>query len=358
MPAYSKTFALALALLAVAGCAGPAYYVQATAGHFELMRQREPIADLVARPGTEPELAARLRTAAAARRFAIETLELPDTDSYTRFVRTGREAVTWNVVAAPEFSLEPRTWCFPVAGCVPYRGYFDPDDADRFAQAQRRRGYDVTVSPALAYSTLGWFEDPLLDTMLRYSDTQLAATLFHEMAHARLYVRGDAAFNEAFAGFVEARGVERWLEATDAAGRLSGWKRRQQAARDFQRLVDRTRRALQTVYGSELPAAAMRARKQSLFERLRSDYDDLVREGWGGDDYFGGWFRQEPNNASLALTRTYTGGRCAFAGLWAEADGDFGRFYRLAESRAALDRTARRDWLERPCAAIASTGDL
>ena len=358
MPAYSTVLLTALALLGLAGCASPAYYTQAFAGHFELMRQREPIADLVTDPGTDPALAARLRTATTARRFAIDELGLPDSDSYTRFVATGREAVTWNVIAAPEFSLEPRTWCFPVAGCVPYRGYFDPRDAERFAASQRRRGYDVMVSPALAYSTLGWFEDPLVDTMLRYSDAQLAMTLFHEMAHARLYVRGDAAFNEAFAGFVGERGLERWLASRRADDSLAAWRRARDAGQDFQALLDSARDELEAVYASHAGADRKRTQKAAAFERLHERYRALVHERWNGSDYFADWFAGEPNNAYLALTRTYVGGRCAFAALFAEAQADFPRFYRLAEAQAARDPEARRAFLQRPCPAIASTGDL
>ena len=358
MRAYSTLLLTSLALLGLSGCASPAYYTQAAAGHFELLRQREPIEDLLADPGTDQELAARLRTAAAARQFAIDELGLPDTDSYTRFVKTGREAVTWNVIAAPEFSLEPRSWCFPVAGCVPYRGYFDPQDAERFAAAQRARGYDVVISPALAYSTLGWLEDPLLDTMLRYSDTQLVATLFHEMAHARLYVRGDAAFNEAFASFVGARGLERWLTSRGAAAPLAAWRSARRASHDFQALLDTTRAELAALYASGATQARLRAEKHAAFERMRDRYRVLVDGHWDGKDHFAGWFRNDLNNAGLALTRTYAGGQCAFAELFTEAGADFGRFYHLAEARAALSADARRVWLEQPCAAIASTGNL
>lgn len=358
MPAYSTRLLLLLALLGLAGCAAPNYYAQAVSGHFELLRQREPIAELVAAPETGPELAARLETAQAARRFALEELALPDSGSYTQFVRTGREAVTWNVIAAPEFSLEPRRWCFPVAGCVPYRGYFEADKARRFADARRARGDDVDVAPALAYSTLGWFDDPLPDTMLRYDDATLAATLFHEMAHERLYVAGDAAFNESYAGFVEARGLERWLQARGEAERLEEWRRGRRAAREFASLLDGTRAELEALYRGEAAPDAMRAAKQAAFDRLRDAYRDTVRDDWAGVDRFAGWFRGEPNNARLALARTYGGGRCAFERLFDEAGGDFERFHRLAEAKAALASADRRAWLERPCADIAPTGDL
>ena len=358
MPAYSRVLLAGLALLALAGCASPAYYVQATAGHFELMRQRESITDLLGDPRTDPVLAARLRTATAARQFAIDELGLPDAGGYTRFVETGRDAVTWNVVAAPEFSLEPRDWCFPVSGCVPYRGYFDPADAERFAASQRRRGYDVTVSPALAYSTLGWFEDPLLDTMLQYSDAQLATILFHEMAHVRLWVRGDAAFNEAFASFVGARGLQRWLASRGEDDRLAAWRRSRRAAHEFRALLESVRSELQSVYESAAAEDTMRAAKDAAFDRLHARYRALVQDHWDGKDYFAGWFRNDPNNASLALTRTYAGGQCAFGELFTESGADFRRFYRLADSRAALAPDDRRAWLERPCPAIASAGDL
>jgi predicted aminopeptidase len=358
VPAYSTVIVTALALLGLAGCAAPTYYVQAAAGHLELLRQREPLDEVAARPDTDPRLAARLQAAAAARRFAIDQLGLPDTDNYTRFVATGREAVAWNVIATPEFSLEPRRWCFPVAGCVPYRGYFDPDDARRFADRLRQRGDDVAVAPALAYSTLGWFEDPLLDTMLRYSDAQLAATLFHEMAHTRLYVRGDAAFNEAFASFVEARGVERWLAADGAGEELAAWRRGRRAERDFRDLLAAAWTELDALYRGAGDPDTLRAGKQAAFERLRSGYRERVRDRWAGVDHFAAWFRDDLNNARLALSRTYTGGECAFAGLFAEAGGDFRRFYRLAEAQAARGREARRAWLQRPCPAIAPAGDL
>jgi predicted aminopeptidase len=358
VPAYSSIISASLVLLCLAGCAGPSWYAQAVSGHLELMRQREPIAGLVASPDTDPALAAQLRTAEAARRFAIEHLGLPDTGSYTRFVRTGRDAVTWNVVATPEFALEPRRWCFAVAGCVPYRGYFDREGARRFADAQRDRGYDVSVAPALAYSTLGWFDDPLLDTMLRLGDARLAATLFHEMAHEQLYLRGDARFNEAFASFVEARGLARWLESRGETEALERWRRNRRVAAEFRTLVDETRQALERLYLSDEPPAVMRHEKQAAFDRLRMAYRARVANAWDGIEPVPGSFLDDANNASLALIETYSGGLCAFAKLFDEAGADFDTFYALAAERAALNQDARRAWLEQSCAEIASTGDL
>jgi predicted aminopeptidase len=188
-------------------CAGPGYYVQAVSGHWHLMRERTVIDEILGNPKTDPERARKLRHVQGILEFAEQELQLPAGDSYQSFVETRREAVVWNVVAAPEFSLSPRKWCFIVAGCVPYRGYFDHDDAQRFGLRLERKGLDVSVSPAGAYSTLGWFSDPLLDTMLTRSDWQLAAYLFHELAHRKLYVRGDTDFNEAYARHVEQIGA-------------------------------------------------------------------------------------------------------------------------------------------------------
>jgi len=196
------------------GCAGPGYYAQAVSGHLDLMQARRDVAAVLADQGTGEELRQSLQAAAEIRAFAVTRLGLPDNGSFTEYAHTGREAVTWNVVAAPEFSLEPRHWCFPLAGCVPYRGYFDPLDAERLAARLAGKGNDVAVSPALAYSTLGWFRDPLLDTMFRYSEEQLAGIVFHELAHQKLYVKGDAAFNESYATFIEEIGVMLWLDSS------------------------------------------------------------------------------------------------------------------------------------------------
>ena len=241
---------------------------------------------------------------------------------------------------------------------MPYRGYFARENAERFAEARRRRGDDVDVAPVLAYSTLGWFDDPLLDTMLRYDDTALVATLFHEMAHERLYVAGDAAFNESYAAFVEDRGLERWLLGRAEAGRLEEWRSGRRAARAFASLLEDARDELEALYGGDAAPEAMRAGKRAAFERLQAAYRETVREDWAGVDRFAAWFRGEPNNARLALARTYAGGLCAFERLFAEAGGDFGRFHHLAEAKAALGRAERRAWLERPCTDIAPTGDL
>lgn len=348
---------LTAAAVLAAACAGPGYYVQAIGGHLQLMRQRQPVAEgLLLESG--PALQRELRLSLEVRAFAVTDLRLPDNGSYTQYVRTGREAVTWNVVAAPELSLEARRWCFLFAGCVPYRGYFEREAADRFAGRLAGKGLDVTLFPAVAYSTLGWFEDPLLDTMFRFGDEHLAGVVFHELAHQKLYVAGDTAFNEGYASYVEETGVTRWLRAGGRWERMSAWRRQRAAARQFDDLVLRTRNTLAALYESNLPPAEMRTRKQAAFDALREQYRRLVAGPWEGRDYFEHWMKWELNNARLALFASYRAGMCAFAALYEDAGEDMARFHALAARKAALPDADRKAWLQQPCAAVASRNDL
>jgi predicted aminopeptidase len=333
-------------LVQLAACAGPAYYGQAISGHFSLMRSRVPIAEVLADSSTDPEFAARLREAQQILKFASDELGLATEVSYSRIALTGQDAVTWNVVAAEEFSVHPRLWCFPVAGCVQYRGYFDPGQATEFANKMRDRGFDVMVSPAIAYSTLGWFEDPLLDSMLQYSGTQLAGIMFHELAHERLYVRSDTAFSEAFAGFVEERGVHLWMQETVPEAESTGWGKRKSAAAEFNQMLQDTRLKLQQVYTSDSSIEMKRYEKSVVFAVLKDNYQNRVARQWNGVDYFAAWMGGELNNAHLALMNSYEGGNCAFAALYEEAGRDLERFYVLSEARAALDH--RKAWLDDP----------
>lgn len=357
-PATSALILCVALPLLLGGCAGPGYYAQAIAGHLRIMHSRVEISSLLDDAGTDPALATRLRQAEHMLSFADEQLGLPVNGKFSQFVITGKTAITWNVVAAPEFSLEPRLWCFPVAGCVPYRGYFDQAVAGKFAARMRSRSLDVVVSPAVAYSTLGWFEDPLLDTMLQYSDPQLAGIMFHELAHDRLYLKGDTAFSEAFASFVEQTGVRLWLTATDQQAQLDTWNRNKVAGLQFNRLLLKVRQQLQELYASAQPDETKRENKSQLFESLRQDYRLMVKTEWLGIDYLAAWMSGEQNNASLAILDSYEGGICAFTNLYDSAGQDLELFYRLAKEKAALAPAQRNAWLEFPCPAVASTGEL
>ena len=370
--------AVALALPALSGtvgCQAVGYYSQAIGGHLKLMRAREPIEDVIADGATDPELARRLAGLVEARRFAIDTLALPDTDSYRTYAATGRRYVTWNVVAAEEFSLDPYTWCFPVAGCVSYRGYYAEGDAREYADGLVEAGYDVTVGGASAYSTLGWFDDPVLDTMLRAGELRTVGTLFHEMAHQRLYVQDDSDFNEAYATFVERQGVREWLAAHGAgtgagtgasgAGAATGaatgvasgaapdadavaaYEASLGRGEAFAALLADTRAALVELYAQELDEAAMREAKRAAFERMRARYEDLKAD-WGGYAGYDGWFARELNNARLVAVSTYRRRVPAFEALFEESGRDLRRFHAAAEALGELPaaaRTARLDEL-------------
>ncbi len=252
---FASTVLLMILVVAshLTACAGPSYYAQAISGHLGLMRSRESISDLLADSATDPVLAEKLQMADQILEFARVHMGLDGNGSYQQIVITGKKAVTWNVVAAEEFSIRPRTWCFPVSGCVPYRGYFDQEKATKFSEQLKRKSFDVMISPAVAYSTLGWFDDPLLDTMFQYSEAQLAGIMFHELAHQKLYVKSDTAFSEAFAGFVEEVGVRLWMKDTGQTLKLKQWENRNQAALDFNALLKKTKTRLQEVYASAQP---------------------------------------------------------------------------------------------------------
>lgn len=350
--------AVCLVLLAGAGCAAPSYYAQAIRGHMDLMNQRKDVEEAIAEGTGDPELDRDLALSIEIREFAVSELHLPDNGSYTRFVQTGRDAVTWNVVAAPEFSLTPKRWCFLVSGCVPYRGYFHRADAEKFAGRLAGEGYDTAVSPAIAYSTLGWFEDPLLDTMFRYSDAQLAAFIFHELAHQALYVRGDTAFSESYASFVEETGVRLWLASTGQTALLEDWRKARRAGQDYDGLLRETQSELEALYASGRPEPEMRMEKSRLFETLRQRYLELVKTRWDGIAYQGPMEPGSMNNADLALTNSYRAGICAFEEIYLEAGRDMARFQELAAARAALGTERRQAWLHSPCRVIASGDDL
>jgi len=338
---------LGLATLGLGGCETIAYYGQAAGGHLRLMAAREPVAALIEAADTDPELRRRLRRAAALREFASRELALPDNASYRSYVALGRRYVSWTVVATPELSLEPRRWCFPVAGCVSYRGYFAEVDARRFAARLAADGLDVAVSGVSAYSTLGWFDDPLLDTMLAQPEHRLAAVIFHELAHQRLYVADDSAFNEAFAVAVEREGVRRWL-----AARAGAEERRraaeERAARDaFLALVRPARERLAALYRSPASEAAKRAGKARVLAALRAEFERARRRQPALARYRR-WFDEGLNNARFALLATYDALLPGLERLLAEQGGDLAAFYRAAAALAALPAAERRARLTAP----------
>ncbi len=338
----------------VGGCAQGGYYWQSVRGHLALMAARRPITELLAGDGLDARRRRQLRTALAVRRFASERLGLPDNDSYRSYVELGRPFVVWSVVAAPEFSLTPRRWCFPVVGCVAYRGYFRRADAEAFAARLRAEGWEVAVGGVRAYSSLGWFADPLLSSMVDAGDLLMAEVIFHELAHQRLYVAGDTAFNEAFATAVGESGVRRWLAETRPAD-LPRYERFVARRDQFVALLQRVAADLRALYASDLPAADKRRRKAARLRRLRTVEYPALKARWGGWSGYDGWFAQPVNNARLAAIATYRERVPDFLRWLAACDGDLPRVYaamgRLAHLSAARREAVLRGPAQCPAAA-------
>jgi predicted aminopeptidase len=324
--------------MALSGC-GTLYLAQAANGQMHVLRARRPIDKVVADPSTPPELRARLLDVRAARDFAVSELHLPDNRSYRTYADIKRPFVVWNVVAAPEFSVEPKHWCFPVAGCVAYRGYFKEKKARAFAADLARRGYDVTVGGVPAYSTLGKFADPILSSMMRYGDTELAGIIFHELAHQLLYVKNDSEFNEAFATTVEDEGLERWLKSIGHSDLMQQFLEENARERAFIELFARTRERLAPLYASGIPQPEMRQKKAVVFADLTEQARELQRKQ--GDRYYEPWLKEGLNNAHLASIATYYQCVPGFQRLLAEQGGDLVKFYAAARALAKQPRAVR-----------------
>jgi predicted aminopeptidase len=314
----------ALVALLLGGCAG--YYLQAAAGQAALMRARQPMEQVLADPGTPPDLRQQLLVADAALVFARVELGLPASDSYRHYADLKRPYVVWNVFAAPEFSLEPREWCYPVAGCATYQGWFTEARARESAAALAARGEDVFVGGVAAYSTLGWFDDPVLNTMLGEDEAGLAGLLFHELAHQRLYVPGDTLFNEGFATLVEEEGTRRWLGSRNDQAGLCYLHLRQSRRRIALGILTELRTTLAAIYAADGPADGRRRRRSAAFDQARADYA-VIREGWVSPPWFDSWFDPGLNNARLAALSSYEELVPAFRELLAREDGDLPRFY-------------------------------
>jgi predicted aminopeptidase len=322
------------------GCSAIGYYAQSIHGHFAMLEAARPIPEVIADPDAALQLKQRLELAQQIRRYASETLALPDNASYTRYADLKRPYVAWNVFAAPELSLQLKQWCYPVVGCAGYRGYFDRAAAEAAAQELRADGYEVNVSGVPAYSTLGWFADPLLNTFIGGSEGQLAGLLFHELAHQVVFVGGDTTFNESFATTVEREGVRRWLATHGSEASRQAYAEFAQRRSQFLALLLQYRALLQDNYAGSASDAAKRARKQQLFAELRQDYEALKRQ-WDGFAGYDRFFAQDLTNAHLAAVGAYNDLVPAFDALLAESRGDFAAFYAEVKRLAALPKTER-----------------
>lgn len=339
-----STLVPVLGAFLLSGCSSLSYYGQLADGQWQLLRARQPVERVLADPASSPQLRARLQHAEQARLFASKRLGLPDNGSYRVYADLGRPYVVWNVFATPELSLQPVTHCFPIAGCVAYRGYYQQGAARGAAAVMRQAGMDVYVSGVEAYSTLGWFDDPILSSMVGWGDERLAALIFHELAHQRLYVQDDTEFNESFATFVEQEGTRQWR----AARGLEATQGEQSLQRDqFIRLILASRERLQALYAGPLDDAHKRAAKQAEFERLRRDYRQVRDSQWAGDKRYDAWMYGPMSNAKLLPFGLYDHWVPAFAVVFREAGGDWVRFYQKVEALGRLPAEQRKAVLAR-----------
>jgi predicted aminopeptidase len=348
MAAAGVVAVVALAALAVCltgGCSTLGYYGQAVGGHLEVVGKSRSLAGWIGAEGTEPKLRERLQLAQRMREFAVSELKLPDNASYRRYADLGRSAVVWNVVAAPELSLTLKTWCFPVVGCVGYRGYFSREGAEALAAELRAQGLDVNVYGVPAYSTLGktnWLGgDPLLNTFIHWPEGELAKLVFHELAHQVAYADDDTTFNESFATTVERLGGARWLERfgtpESRQADADGVMRRA----EFRAMTQRAREALATLYASRITDAEKRERKAGLLSAMRAEYEQVKTTRWGGFAGYDGWFARA-NNAALGVQAAYNELVPQFERLFERHERDFERFYAEVKRLAALPKAERR----------------
>lgn len=340
LTARLKRSSILLFLLIFSGCAQWGYYAQSVRGQLDLWRREAPIGDVINEATTAPELKEKLALTLRIREFASRELALPQNNSYRRYADLQRPFVVWNVFAAPEFSTKPVQWCFVMAGCVSYRGYFSQSDAQAFAAEAAKAGHDVHVGGVPAYSTLGWFADPVLNTFVHYPPVELARIVFHELAHQVVYVKDDTVFNESFAVVVEREGLRRWLAAHGSEADRETQARMQRYRADFVALIQAQRVKLDALYAKGGAPETLREAKRQAFIDMRAAYEQLKAQ-WGGYAGYDRWFEQVPNNALLASVNLYTQRVPAFEALLKAHDHDLPRFYAAVKKLARLDRAAR-----------------
>jgi predicted aminopeptidase len=337
------SFILTVVLL---GCQSASYYAQAIWGQVQIMSAKQPVAELIEDPGTLQAVKEKLAYVLAVRDFARKELLLPVGGAYLDYADIHRPFVVWNVFAAPELSLEPKTWCYPMVGCASYRGYFDRGAAESYASALGQDGYDVFVSGVLAYSTLGWFNDPVLSTFLQLDNARLSALIFHELAHRVLYVADDTDFNESFATAVEEEGMRRWAAASQTSEIFAVHERRQKMRDTFIGLVSRRRNELRAVYASDLSPERKKIEKATVFGALLSDFE-LEKQRDPEMAGYKEWFASGLNNAALVPLAAYHDLSPAFQRILNRSDGNWAAFYEECRRLSCLAPAERKERLQR-----------
>lgn len=328
---------LVIAVTVMGGCSTVAYYGQSVVGHSRLMLARQDIDKAI--EGADPELKRQLMLAKQLRSYAVTDLALPDNSSYLSYVDLQRKYPVWSVVAAKEFSLKPQYWCYPVVGCAAYRGYFAEANAEKYAQGLEAEGFQTHVGGATAYSTLGWFSDPLIPPMMRDGDMYLAQVMFHELAHQQFYLKGNSAFNEAFATVVGEHGTLKWLRDNNSPD-VSKYETLMTVRNDFSAFIDSYKQRLGEVYKSTQSDQEKRQLKQAAQTAMQQSYETLVKDKWQGKRWYGNWMKVAPNNARLAAFSTYRELVPAFERLLESCEGDYSRFYKVVAKQKGLGKEA------------------
>jgi predicted aminopeptidase len=358
-PAIIIMIAIIFIAFGVTGCSNLGYYWRNTQGHLALMNAAKPVKDLLSEEALPAPLKARLELSQRVRAFASDELKLPSNASYTRYADLKRSAVVWNVVAAPLYSLQLKTWCFAVVGCVSYRGYYTEAAAKEEAERVKAEGYEVNVYGVPAYSTLGYLNwaggDPLLSTFIMYPEGELARMIFHELAHQVLYVKDDTTFNESFATAVERLGGQQWLEKNGSVQARTEYAQFDQRRREFRAFTLRARERLQQVYKQNRPLpgkesassainfvanAELEKQKQQALQAMRDDYAQL-KASWGGFAGYDGWVSRA-NNASLGAVAAYDDLVPQFEAVFAKKEQNWTSFYEAIQSITPLPKEERR----------------
>jgi len=338
-------FLISLLTLGSASCASTRYYLQSVNGHIDIQTKKQSISDVLVAEETDEILQGKLEMVIDIRRFASEHLALPENDSYTEYADLDRDFVIWNVFATPELSLEPKQWCFLFVGCLNYRGYFSKDTAIKYAQELETQGYDVFVGGVTAYSTLGWFNDPVLNTMIGRDKFYLANVIFHELAHQKFYLKNDTAFNEAFAETVAQTGVQKWLELNGPDADIRKFSARQSDEHLFVNLVLKYKNKLGNIYNSDSTIDEKRASKDLLLSQLEEEYKALYQAGENSGLYLD-WFSSGLNNAKLATVITYQDYVAGFLKLFHHVGGNYQKFYEFVKHLGNCDNVTRKSILE------------
>ena len=331
---------LILSTLTVSACTSFGYYMDLMAGHSELLEQQKPVTEILAEKDIKPKLRKLLEMSQDMRDFASKSLHLPENDSYRTYADIKRPFAVWNVVAAKEFSVKPKKWCFLLVGCLSYKGYFTKEAASAYANELKEQGYDVYVAGAKAYSTLGWFDDPLLNTMMYNSEARRAGIIFHELAHQVVYIDNDSAFNEAFATTVEQEGIRRWLEKKEKSNQYDKYLLNKNRDSQLNQLLQKTREKLQALYKTKVSDKEKRQEKKNIFVLMQKEYQQL-KDTWDGYDAYDKWMAQELNNAHLLLIATYHDLVPTFKAMLKTQNNDLKKFYVVVEQLGKLDKEKR-----------------